>query len=151
MRIRKSILGALIAAVALAVVALLFVDTLPPRSMTHGAIHMCKRRVLRYAREHGRLPSTLSETQPIKGYYSSIKDAWGVVLEYSVDSNNVVTFRSLGKDKIPGGTGENADMTGIFHARAPDGTWADEFVDWTRDPFNDLAEREPNKEPKATR
>lgn len=140
MTIRKPILGILVAAIVLVGAGLLLIETLPPHSMTHGAMHMCKRRVLRYAHEHDRLPSTLKETDPIEGFDSSIKDAWGVEIEYSVDTNDVVTFRSLGRDKNPGGVGKNADMIGIFRARGPDGTWANELVDWTKDPFDGLRE-----------
>lgn len=144
MRVRKSIWLAVIATLAVVGIAMLFVDTVPPHSMTHASMHMCKRRVLRYAREHGRLPSALSETEPIEGFHSSIKDGWGVVLSYAVGTNDVVTFTSLGKDRVLGGTGDNADMIGSFNAREPDGTWSDEFVDWIQDPFDGLRQAKPN-------
>jgi hypothetical protein len=145
MKIRKSIWGSLVAALLLVGIAMLFVDTIPPHSMTHGSMHMCKRRVLRYAQEHGVLPSSLSDTKPIEGYHSSIKDGWGVVLEYSVGTNDVVTFRSLGKDRVPGGAGDNIDMIGIFPAKTSDGSWSDEFVEWTQDPFDELRKEKPNQ------
>lgn len=143
--LKKSILSALVVAIVVVGAAMLLVETVPSHSMTRVAMHMCKRRVLRYAKEHDRLPSGLDDTKPIQGFHSSIKDGWGVVLEYSVDTNDVVTFRSLGRDKSPGGTGDNADMTGVFRARQPDGTWADEFVDWTSDPFDGLRKGEPKQ------
>ena len=145
MKIRKSILLSLIAVLVLVGIAMLFIDTVPPHSMTHLSMHTCKRRVLRYAQKHGKLPSELSETEEIEGFHASIKDGWGVVLDYSVDRNDVVTFRSLGKDRAPGGVGDNVDMIGIFPARESDGSWSDEFVEWTQDPFNALKKERPNK------
>ena len=135
MKKRKSIWRSLVATLVLVGIVILFIDTVPPHSMTHGAMHMCKRRVLRYAQEHGILPSSLSDTEPIEGYHSSIKDGWGVVLEYSVGTNDVVTFRSLGKDRALGGSGKNADMIGIFLGRQLDGSWSDEHVGWVKRPL----------------
>jgi len=135
MRVRKPILIVLIAALSIVALTMLLADVVPPRAKTHGAMHMCKRRVLRYAAEHGKLPSSLQETQPIEGFNSSIKDAWGVVLDYSVDANGAVRFVSLGKDRKLGGTGKNMDMIGIFPSKRPDGSWSEEFVEWSQDPF----------------
>jgi hypothetical protein len=132
------IVGALLATLVVITAAMLLVDIVPHHSMTYGAMHMCKLRVLRYAQQHGSLPASLNDTKSIEGFDSSITDAWDVVFEYSVDTNDVVTFRSLGKDKILGGTGDNADMIGVFPARRSDGKWSDEFVDWTTDPFKGL-------------
>lgn len=98
-------------------------------------MHMCKRRILRYAQEHGKLPLALGETKIIEGFHSSIKDYWDAVLGYSVDTNYIVTLKSLGKDHVTGGDGDNIDMIGCFPAKQPDGSWSDEFVDWTQDPF----------------
>jgi hypothetical protein len=138
MKTKKTIKVSLVAALLLFGVAMLFVDTIPPRSMTHLSMHMCKRRVLRYAQEHGVMPSSLSDTKPIEGYHSSIKDGWGVVLTYRVEANDVVTFKSLGKDRTVGGAGDDIDMIGIFPAKTSDGSWSDEFVEWTQDPFDEI-------------
>jgi hypothetical protein len=141
---KRPFLHALWLLAALFVVAGFFVgEKVPPNSLTAGSMHMCKRRVLRYAREHNRLPLSLSETMPIKGYNSSIKDGWGVVLEYSYDTNGIVCFRSLGKDRKMGGSGDNLDMTRFFPARSSGGSWSDEFVGWMRDPPEKTSVVEP--------
>ena len=101
-------------------------------------MHMCKRRIQRFAIEHNHLPSSLRETAEIPGYDNSIKDAWGFPIIYSVDTNGVVTLTSLGKDNKPGGNGDNADMVGVFPSRQPNGRWSDEFVEWTTDPFKEF-------------
>ena len=151
MRVRNSIWLWLIAALALVGVAMLFVDTIPPHSVTHLSMHMGKRRVLRYALEHGSLPSALGDTEPIEGFHSSIKDGWGDPLDYRVDTNGLVTFRSLGKDGRPGGVGDDTDMVGTFPAKKADGSWSDEFVDWTHDPFDELRRQRPNDTPEDIR
>jgi hypothetical protein len=110
-------------------------DRIPSRSRTYGAIHMCKRRIQRYAIEHNALPSSLSETKIIQGYDDSINDAWGFPIGYSVDTNGLVTLRSLGKDSKLGGTGDNEDMVGIYPSRQPNGKWSNEFVEWTEEPI----------------
>ena len=150
MRVRKSIWLWLIGALALVGVAMLFVDTIPPHSVTHLSMHMGKRRVLRYAQEHGRLPSALGDTKAIEGFHSSIKDGWGTPLEYRVDTNGLVMFRSLGRDRRLGGDGDHADMVGSFPAKKADGSWSDEFVDWTHDPFDELRRQRPNDAPEDT-
>lgn len=143
MKVRKSIWLLLIATLAIVGIAMLFVDTIPPHSMTDLSMQMCKRRVLRFAREHGKLPSSLSETKPIEGYHSSMKDGWGVVLDYGFDSNGVVTLRSLGKDRAAGGIVNDVDMIGTFPSKEADGSWSGEFVEWTQDPF-DAVRKKPN-------
>ena len=125
------------------VVAAFHVEKVPPYAVTTGSMHTCKRRVLRYAHEHNSLPLTLSDTKPIKGkrpgYRSSIKDGWGVVLEYSYDTNGIVCFRSLGKDRKLGGVGKNRDIARFFPARCSGGAWSDEGVDWMRDPLEKVS------------
>jgi hypothetical protein len=136
MKLRKPILYIFIVVVVVcAAIIFLFVDAVPPSSKTFGAMHMCKRRILRYAAKYNRLPKTLQETQPIEGFDSSIKDAWGVLLDYSAEPNGLVKLVSLGKDRKPGGTGNNRDMIGTFQSKQPDGSWSNEFVDWKQDPF----------------
>ena len=75
------------------------------------------------------------DTEPIEGYHSSLEDGWGVVLEYIPDANGYITFRSLGKDQKPGGTGDDSDMIGVYLSKQPTGHWSHEFVEWKQDPF----------------
>jgi hypothetical protein len=121
----------------LATLIYLLVDVIPPDSLTEVTMHICKRRIQRYAVEHNALPSSLSETREIPNAYNSTKDAWGHEIVYTVDPNGIVTLTSLGKDNKPGGTGKNADMVGIYPSRQPDGKWSDEFVEWTKEPSSD--------------
>ena len=135
---RKRIWISLIVILILVGVAMLFVHTAPPHSMTYASMHMCKRRILRYAREHGQLPPSLDVTQPIEGYHTSIKDAWGLAIDYHVNTDGTVTLRSLGRDRQAGGTDDNLDMIGVFPSRRLDGSWSDELVEWSQYPFDPL-------------
>lgn len=69
------------------------------------------------------------------GYVTDTTDAWVQPIDYSFDSSGVVTLRSLGSDKKPGGVGDKRDMIGVFSSRNAQGRWEDELSDWTHDPF----------------
>jgi hypothetical protein len=74
-----------------------------------------KRRILRYAREHGRLPASLSDLPPMQGYDNSERDAWFRPIAYDVDDEGVVTLSS--------------SVVGLsFPSRGPDGQWSGELV-----------------------
>ena len=135
MKIRPSIWVVLIATLALVALAMLFVDVIPPHSMTNNAMLLCKRRILRYTVEHNTLPSSLSQTAEIPNFDNRVKDGWGHDIIFSIATNGEVTLTSLGKDNRIGGANGDADMTGVFPSRKVDGSWADEFVAWKQDPF----------------
>src|SRR5512140_3068796 len=79
------------------------IDRIPPRSMTAGAMHMCKRRVLRFARTHKKLPASLHDIPEIPGYDNGITDGWGRELDYEARPDGTVSLRTLGSDRAPGG------------------------------------------------
>jgi hypothetical protein len=143
-KIRKSIWIALLVTLGIVVAAMFTVDVYTPQGKTNLAMQFCKRRVLRYAAEHGQLPSSLIVTQPIDRFESSIKDAWGVVIDYSVDANGTVKLVSLGKDRKPGGTGNNTDMVGTFPSKQAHGSWSKESVPWIHDPFEGFRTKSTN-------
>jgi hypothetical protein len=77
-----------------------------------------KRRILRYAREHGRMPASLSDLPPMQGYSNKTTDAWFRPIAYEVDDEGVVTLSS--------------PVVGLsFPSRGSDGRWSDEFVKWS--------------------
>jgi hypothetical protein len=125
------------------------VDVIPPSGVTHSSIHMCKRRVQRYAIEHNVLPTTLNETKEIEGFNTAIEDYWGHPILYSVDAKGLVTLSSYGKDNKPGGTGDDADLVGVYPSRQPNGKWSDESVQWTKDPFAEINARRFTSEPNS--
>jgi hypothetical protein len=69
------------------------------------------------------------------GYDTETTDAWGRHLDYSIDDSGVITLRSLGADKHPGGNGDNRDLTGVFNSRDAQGNWQEELAKWEQDPI----------------
>ena len=124
------------AAVAAVIVseAVFVVDSIPPRALTATRMQVLKRRVLQYARAHGELPRSLVDLPAVEGYDGSIRDGWSRTILFEV-SSNLVTFRSLGRDGIPGGSGDDMDMVRSFPARDAQGQWCDEMIGWSEDTF----------------
>jgi Type II secretion system (T2SS), protein G len=118
----------------LVVVFVVLVDTVPARSMTHVNMHMMKRRILRYAAANGSLPPSSDQLPRVEGYANEVVDGWGRPILWQVESDEV-TLTSYGRDGVPGGTGEHADMVGVFRTKTSEGRWANELCEWRHDPY----------------
>jgi hypothetical protein len=116
------------------VAALLFglVDVIPPRALTLTRMYVLKRRVLLYAQSHNELPQSLEVLPEMEGYDNSIRDAWNRNILFEVPASGAVTFRSLGRDGLNGGNGEDADIIKSFPVRNAQEKWSDEFVEWSK-------------------
>ena len=121
--------------VAVVVFASCVVDRIPPRALTATRMQVLKRRVLQYAQSHGELPKSLASLPPMDGYDSSVQDGWKRDITFEVSASGVVSFRSLGRDGVAGGSGEDADILRSFPVRDTQGKWSDEMVEWTEDTF----------------
>lgn len=121
--------------IALAVFALICADVIPPRSLTVTHMEILKRRLLRYAQLHGELPKSLADLPKLEGYDNGVQDGWKRDIIYEVSRLGVVTLRSLGRDGIAGGVGEDADLVRSFPARDVQGRWNSESVSWSGDTF----------------
>ncbi len=111
------------------------VDVVPPRSLTAGRMFVTKRRIIQFAQQRGRLPQTFADLPAMPGYDTETVDAWGRPFDYSVDGTGIVTLRSLGADKQPGGDGDNRDMIAVFATRDAEGHWQNELGPWIQDPL----------------
>jgi hypothetical protein len=110
-----------------------FVTRIPPRSSTCGTILITKERILRYVRLHDCLPQSPSDLPEIPQRDNSLQDGWGrEILTSFVDGK--ATLTSLGRDGRPGGSGEDADMSGVFSLKDENGAWAAEDVGWIEEP-----------------
>lgn len=118
----------------LVVLLVFFVETIPPQSMTGNSMHMMKRRILRFAAHHNTLPTSIDQFPHFEGYHNGVKDGWGKPILWKVDGNTVV-LTSYGRDGVPGGSGEDADMVGVFLTKTANGEWSEELCKWERDPF----------------
>jgi hypothetical protein len=94
-----------------------------------------KRRILLYAHQNNRLPLSLAEIPAMPGYDNSIKDAWGWPLRYQINDNGTITLISLGRDGMPGGVGEDADVVLSFPTHDVHGGWSDPLVGWIEENF----------------
>ena len=116
------------------VVALSSCATVPPTALTHARMHVMKRRIIKFAVAHGSLPNSVEELPRMEGYDNGIIDAWGRPLSMRVEGDTV-TLTSFGRDGVPGGTGDDTDMIGIFLAKTVTGQWAAELCEWELDPY----------------
>ena len=130
-----------LACYALIVVAMGFllsqlIDFIPPKSLTVGRMWVTKRRIIQFVQHENRLPNDLSELLPMPGYDTQTRDAWGRPLVYKILPTGEVLLESYGRDGVAGGTGDDADLTGIFATKTPQGDWIrDELQDWTKAPI----------------
>ncbi len=129
---RTYIILALVAAV-IAILVFSLVDVVPPRGLTATRMQMLKRRVIQYGQAHGELPTSLAGLPEIKGYDCDIRDGWKRDIIFEVSTSGVFTFRSLGRDGIVGGTGDDGDIVMSFPTRDAQGKWSDETVGWSED------------------
>ena len=131
---RVLILFGAVAAVIVSAAVFVVDSNIPPRALTASRMQVLKRRVLQYARAHGELPRSLVDLPAIEGYDGGIRDGWRRTILFEV-SSNVVTFRSLGRDGAPGGSGDDTDIVRSFPARDAQGRWSDEVITWSEDTF----------------
>jgi len=114
--------------------AMLLVDRVPPRPQTTATMQGLKRRILRFAHSNGRLPKTLGELPATEDLANNTQDGWGHPIILSVAPDGTVTLTSYGKDGVPGGMGDDADIIGTFQAKMTADSWADEQVQWIKPP-----------------
>jgi hypothetical protein len=107
-----------------------------PRGLTATTMLGLKQRILEFARSHGELPHNLAVLPEQPGYYNSTKDGWGREIVFEVSTSGIVTLRSLGRDGVVGGFGEDADIIGSFPSRDSQGRWNDEMVSWSQAPLS---------------
>lgn len=128
---KRSILIGIVFVGILVVVMLCLVDVIPPRALTLTRMLGAQVRILEYARTHGQLPSDLSVVPLREGYEDRIMDAWGRKLIYEVDASGTVTLKSLGKDGVVGGAGDDTDIVRKFMSHRADGSWSEAADGWS--------------------
>ena len=128
--IRRPFIVAAAITAALALVALLLVDVVSPRSRTVTRFDTIATRILEYAQANDGLPDSLRNLPPRQGYDNNIQDGWGRDILYQVTADGAVTLTSHGEDGRAGGQDDGADLVATFSARGSDGKWRSE-VQWT--------------------
>jgi len=122
--IRRSMLVFFVFVMVVFSAAALVVDMMRTKSKTLQSIHVVSARILDYARNHGALPPNLDVlSAKDKTLDTLTKDEWGWPLFYRVDDNGTVTLISFGRNGIPGGRGEDTDISGSFPTHDATGRW----------------------------
>ena len=111
------------------ILPLIFPDRIPPADLTRSRMGFDRVRIFEYAHAHGRLPSDLSALPKLalkpEADHSYFEDAWHRNLIYEVDQSGTVTLKSFGRDGVPGGSGDDADIILKFPSRRKDGSWSE--------------------------
>ncbi len=134
MRVARVPVSLLRLMVIVAAGGLLFVDQVPPRSLTDANMHVMKRRILRFASAHNALPTSFDQLPHIEGFSNEVTDGWGRPIMWRVEGD-VVSLVSYGRDGAPGGVAEDEDLVATFNTKTFDGRWADEICNWLVNPM----------------
>ena len=103
------------------------VTVIPPQDLTETRMYVMKRRIIRYALTHSRLPESVAKLPLLEGYGNRVVDGWKTPIKFTVSEGSVVTLSSAGPD---GEFGSGDDIVRVFRAKRVDGTWSDEFGPW---------------------
>ena len=101
-----------------------------PVEITHTAIGETFVRMHMYLTEHHQFPGALDDLPKREGYANRTTDGWQRPLIYTIEQDNFITLRSLGKDGRPGGSGEGADIQKTYRTKNPDGSWCVDEEFW---------------------
>jgi len=100
-----------------------------PRHLTSYAMMDTLQRIQKYMKLHRQVPPNLAAVPEEEDRHKAI-DGWGHALQYSVDSDGVITLTSYGADGKPGGDGRDADIIRRYRTRNTDGTLNIDDFDW---------------------
>jgi Type II secretion system (T2SS), protein G len=95
----------------------------PPPGLARTTMLVIENRIFIYIHEHGQIPQNLGQLSNLDGYYNSIRDGWGNPILYFVDTNGVITLKSFGADRQPGGIDQSEDIIQSFPTRDSNGNW----------------------------
>src|SRR4051812_39371640 len=91
-----------IAVVAIVLLFVLCVETIPPDALTRTNMIVLEKRIRVYADVHKRLPDSLSELpKPTDNRGDCLLDGWGRPIQY-IKEGKTLTLLSSGKDGRPG-------------------------------------------------
>jgi hypothetical protein len=110
--------------------------SISPHEDTATTMWMIKRRMLRFAHENNRLPTSLADLSAIPGHRNRNTDWWGNSIRFDVDADGIVTLRSAGGSAWIWNPQEETPLTYRFRAKEPTGNWSNEFVEFIREPSN---------------
>lgn len=86
-------------------------ETITPRDRTIGNLGHLEFLIVQFCYTHERLPATLTEltNSLTSSPPHQLDDGWGRAIHY-LRTNDTTVLRSYGKDGLPGGSGDDADI-----------------------------------------
>ena len=110
---------------ALLGVLALFIDIIPAKDLTRSAMTETFVRIGLYARQNNALPASLNLLPKRERHANRTTDGWNRPLRFEITLEGIVRLTSLGRDGLPGGTGDDADIRRAYQSKRSDGTlWA---------------------------
>lgn len=87
-----------------------------PDAVTTTHMYVIRSRIFKYIEEHGRLPESLAQLSDSDGKGTVNKDGWNANIIYHVDSNGVITLKSIGG-------GVHHEIIDSFPTKDSNGRW----------------------------
>ncbi|MGI6495988.1 MAG: type II secretion system protein GspG [Kiritimatiellia bacterium] len=84
-------------------------DTITPKDRTIGNLGRIEFLLVEFVDAFSHFPDTLTELTNSLTSSFQLDDGWGHPICY-IKTNDIVILRSYGKDGLPGGSGDNADI-----------------------------------------
>lgn len=106
---------------------------IPPHADTATSMWGVKRRILRYAHEHGELPDNLENLPRIPRLRGKTTDWWGNPIQFEVDSEGIATLSSPGGKVLGYHPREGRPIVRKFPTKGPSGEWSGELVAFISD------------------
>lgn len=97
-------------------------DPYTPYKKTITAIGETFTRISIYAETTHKIPYSFDVLPIRNGYSNRIIDAWGRTLLLKIENDNIMSLVSYGKDGVPGGDGDDADIIISYWLKRPDGS-----------------------------
>lgn len=90
--------------------ALLSCTVMTPIDVTYTAILETAYRIHLYTKVNGILPPSLEVLPILENHINRTVDGWNRPLNYELTPNGLISLKSLGRDGLPGGNGEDKDI-----------------------------------------
>ena len=117
MRFRNLIIVAAAFLTVLLVLAIISEESgVSPEAVTTTHMYVIRSRIFKYIEEHGRLPEALTQLSDTDGKGDVNKDGWESNIFYLVDSNGVISLKSIGG-------GVHHEITDSFPTKDSNGKW----------------------------
>jgi type II secretion system (T2SS) protein G len=124
------VLSALVCSAGIGTLALISrraIDGVTPIAQTEERMRVLSWSIISYVRAHGQLPASLDDLPKTRTVTYPTNDAWNRPIAFEFSSSGTFTLRSLGRDGVAGGSGDDHDIVISFpypdtHDKSSDGS-----------------------------